>query len=69
MSKRVYTIGDCSEEDFYISHDDSGDWAPDGEFTFETLAEAKEYCLNRIDRRIKELEIVRQQIDKTKEKA
>lgn len=63
--KTVYQVGDCSEEDLDISKDDySGD--EPGEFTFATLAEAKKYCLGRLDSKISELERVRAKIKKAK---
>ena len=62
MKKPVYLIGDCSEEELYIDKDYSGEWEPDGEFAFATLKECQDYCLNLIDRRIKELQRARKRI-------
>lgn len=60
-----YIIGDCSADELYIEIEDSCEEA-DGEFVFDTLKDAKQYCLERIDYEMKKLKEAKKRIVNTK---
>lgn len=62
LSKK-YLVGDSPTSELYIDVEFGCEDEADGEFIFDTLNEAKAYCLGRINNEIRELELNRQCIE------
>jgi hypothetical protein len=61
-----YLVGDCSAHEIEIARELNCEDEADGEFVFDSLEEAKVYCLDRIDFEIEQLEIAKARILKAK---
>lgn len=61
-----WTVSDSPAHELYIQREDNCDEESDGEFVFDTLKDAQDYCLKRIDSEIKTLNRTRESILKAK---